>query len=126
MPWEDPKQSESSLTMPLVFTTPLHTAINRSTFANRAWRPALSRAGIKSTRATGMHALRHYFDSVVLDKRQSVKAVAEYLGRSNPAFTLRACTHKLPISADRAREAYDDLFGGEDGSCVPAAAQDAD
>lgn len=62
-----------------------------------------------------MHALRHYFASVLLDEGESIKAVAEYLGHSDPAFTLRTYTHLMPTSAHRARHSFDDLFGGQDG-----------
>ena len=39
-----------------------------------------------------MHALRHFYASVLLDAGESVRALAEYLGRADPAFTLRVYT----------------------------------
>lgn len=66
-----------------------------------------------------MHALRHYYASVLLDAGENVKALAEYLGHSDPGFTLRTYTHLMPNSQDRARNAIDGAFGaapeGEDG-----------
>lgn len=53
--------------MPLVFTTPRRNAINRSDFNRKSWHPALHAAGITPTRATGMHALRHFYASALLD-----------------------------------------------------------
>src|SRR6266545_4998992 len=58
LPWEDPA-SATMVTARLVFTTPRGNAINRATFDEKSWRPAIIAAGIVPTRATGMHALRH-------------------------------------------------------------------
>lgn len=45
-----------------------------------------------------MHALRHFYASVLLDGGESIKAVSEYLGHADPAMTLRvagaAARHK--------------------------------
>jgi integrase len=119
LPWEDPARGEL-VTVSLVFATPRRNAINRATFNDKAWHPALIFAGIEPTRATGMHALRHFFASVLLDKGESIKAVAEYLGHADPAFTLRTYTHLMPSSDRRARSAFDDLFGGPDDSPRPS------
>ncbi|GGS54496.1 hypothetical protein GCM10010238_49870 [Streptomyces griseoviridis] len=45
-----------------------------------------------------MHALRHAYASVPLDAGESIKALSEYLGHSDPGFTLRTYTHLLPSS----------------------------
>ena len=46
-----------------------------------------------------MHALRHFFASVLLDAGESIKAVSEYLGHTRmPGFTLRTYTHLMPAS----------------------------
>ena len=66
------------------------------------------------SRVTGMHALRHFYASALLDAGESIKALAEYLGHSDPAFTLRVYTHLLPSSAKRTRKAIDDLLGARD------------
>lgn len=52
-----------------------------------------------------MHALRHFYASVLLDAGESVKAVSEYLGHSDPGLTLKAYAHLMPSSRDRARKA---------------------
>ena len=54
-----------------------------------------------------MHALRHYFASVLLEDGVSNKAVATYLGHMDPGFTLRTYTHVMPSSEDRMRHAVD-------------------
>ncbi|GAA3242321.1 hypothetical protein GCM10020216_068840 [Nonomuraea helvata] len=38
----------------------------------------------------------------------SAKELAEYLGHSDPGFTLRVYAHMMPGSHDRARKAIDD------------------
>jgi integrase len=54
-----------------------------------------------------MHALRHYYASVLLDAGESIKAVAEYLGHTDPGFTLRVYTHLMPSSHERTRRTID-------------------
>ncbi len=50
-----------------------------------------------------MHALRHFYASVLLDAGESIKAVSEYLGHSDPGLTLKVYAHLMPSSRDRAR-----------------------
>jgi integrase len=57
-----------------------------------------------------MHALRHFYASVLLDAGENIKALAEYLGHSDPGFTLRTYTHLMPNSQARARGAIDQAF----------------
>jgi integrase len=52
-----------------------------------------------------MHALRHFYASVLLDAGECIKAVAEYLGHSDPGFALRTYTHLLPSSEQRTHQA---------------------
>lgn len=112
LPWEDPLRGTPT-TARLILTTPRRNAINRATFDGKSWRPAIMRAGIEPTRATGTHALRHFYASALLDAGESIKALAEYLGHADPAFTLRTYTHLMPSSEGRARRAIDALFNGE-------------
>ncbi|MDI5937069.1 MULTISPECIES: tyrosine-type recombinase/integrase [unclassified Micromonospora] len=58
-----------------------------------------------------MYALRHFYASALLDAGESIKAVASYLGHADPGFTLRVCTHLMPASEERTRNAIDGLFG---------------
>ncbi|MFJ2929484.1 hypothetical protein ACIPIU_31305 [Streptomyces massasporeus] len=57
-----------------------------------------------------MHALRHFYASVLLDVGENVKALSNYLGHSDPGFTLRVYTHLMPSSDARARNAIDSLY----------------
>lgn len=84
-----------------------HKPLNRNYFNSHIWRPALLAAGVEPSRANGMHALRHFYASVLIDAGESVKAVAEYLGHADPGFTLRVYAHLFPSSEDRARHAVD-------------------
>jgi integrase len=111
LPWEDPVKGDP-VTVLLAFTTPRRNAINRETFNEKAWHPALRAACIEPAREHGMHALRHYFASMLLAAGMSIRDVAEYLGHADPAFTLRVYTHLLPSSDRRARRVFDDLFDG--------------
>jgi hypothetical protein len=85
-----------------------------------SWKRALRTAGVEPTRANGMHALRHYYASVLLDDGVSIRALAEYLGHADSGFTLRTYTHLMPTSEDRARQAVDAAFSRE-----PDVSQDA-
>jgi integrase len=56
-----------------------------------------------AAREHGMHALRHFYTSVLLDAGESIKALAEYLGHSDPGLTLKVHAHLMPSSRDRGR-----------------------
>lgn len=90
-----------------------HAFFHRSTYNREIWKPAVEGAGITPTSSTGMHALRHFYASALLDAGESVRALATYLGHSDPGFTLRVYTHLMPSSDDRTRRAIDNLFGAD-------------
>ncbi len=104
----------------LVFTTRERGLTSRSYYNPHIWKAALRTAGVDPTRANGMHALRHFYASVQLEAGTSIRALAEYLGHTDPGFTLRVYTHLMPSSADRARQAVDDALSKtlEAASCV--------
>jgi hypothetical protein len=84
--------------------------IQRTYYNNQIWKPALRKARVEPTRESGMHALRHHYASVLLDGGVSIRALAEYLGHSDPGFTLRIYAHLMPDSEDRARAVVDAAF----------------
>ena len=109
------------VTAPLLFYTRERTALHRSYFNPYVWKPALVTAGAlparqpgasryAPSRDQGMHALRHFYASVLLDAGESIKALSEYLGHSDPGFTLRTYTHLMPSSASRTRKAVSAVF----------------
>ena len=91
-------------------------ALDRHYFNTRLWKPALATAGIQASRANGMHALRHFYASVLLDAGESIKALSEYLGHSDPGFTLRTYTHLLPNSEQRTRQGVGRAHAGGAGT----------
>ena len=109
LPWEDPVHGEAC-TVPLVFTTQRGSAVRQQVAADQIWHPALRAAGVEVTRVNGMHALRHLYASALLDAGENVKALAEWLGHADPAFTLRVYAHLMPESPQRARRAIDALL----------------
>ncbi|MER5399335.1 tyrosine-type recombinase/integrase [Streptomyces sp. NPDC002599] len=108
------------VTCRLIFTGELGAVIRRGTFNDYVWKPALAAAGVipereigerhQAAREYGMHALRHFYASVLLDAGENIKAISEYLGHADPALTLRVYAHLLPSSQDRARRAVDTVF----------------
>ncbi|GAA4198816.1 tyrosine-type recombinase/integrase [Actinocatenispora rupis] len=109
LPWENPASDETR-TASLVFTTKWRRAHNRNTFNHYIWRPALTAAGVVPGRTNGMHALRHFYASALLDAGENIKALSAYLGHHDPGFTLRTYTHLMPASEDRTRRAIEQLF----------------
>jgi integrase len=98
------------VTASLIFTGPMGLALDRNRFNDRVWRPALRGAGVETGRDNGMHALRHFYASVLPDAGESIKALSEYLGHHDPGFTLRTYTHLMPSSETRTRAAVDRVF----------------
>ncbi|MDP9440759.1 MAG: site-specific integrase, partial [Actinomycetota bacterium] len=91
----------------LIFTSREHKPLNRNYFNSHIWKPPLKAAGVPPLRKNGLHALRHFYASMLMDAGESAKAVAEYLGHADPGFTLRVYAHLFPSSEERARKAVD-------------------
>ncbi|MEU2755810.1 tyrosine-type recombinase/integrase [Streptomyces albidoflavus] len=108
-------------------------AVRRTDFNTRFWKPALVAAGVippplpgrrhQAAREHGMHALRHFYASVLLDAGENIKALSTYLGHTDPGFTLRVYTHLLPSSEGRARRAMDAMYEAAQPSDGPKTAQ---
>ncbi|MFF4649359.1 tyrosine-type recombinase/integrase [Streptomyces sp. NPDC001380] len=118
LPWLRP--DGPPVTKLLHFTGAELGAIRRNDFNTHAWKPALVTAGViperapgqpyKESREDGMHALRHFYASVLLDAGENIKALSAYLGHADPGFTLRTYTHLMPSSETRTRRAVDEMF----------------
>jgi integrase len=125
LPWNDPgsRRHGQDVTAVLMFTARAGQALNASTFNTVAWRPARRKAGITSHEGgDGMHALRHYYASVLLSGGVDVRALSEYLGHHDPAVTLRVYAHLMPAAEARALRAVENALAGEDHG--PNTAQD--
>ena len=67
-------------------------------FNKVGWQGAFRAAGVEyRNRADGMHALRHLYTSTLLAQGVSIKELAEYLGHSDPGFTLRTYIHPRAV-----------------------------
>ena len=118
LPWRTP--DGSPLTKLLIFSRKGDGPVRRGDFNVYVWKPALVAAGVipeprpgerhQAAREHGMHALRHFYASVLLDAGENIKALSQYLGHSNPGFTLRVYTHLMPNSEGRTRRAIDRLY----------------
>ncbi|MFI5754635.1 tyrosine-type recombinase/integrase [Streptomyces sp. NPDC051569] len=118
LPWKTP--DGPPVTRKLIFTSGVGNAIWRSYFDDYVWKPALAFAGVIPPKDAGqryaaapddgMHALRHFYASMLLDAGESIKALSVYLGHSDPGFTLRIYTHLMPSSEERTRAAVSAVF----------------
>lgn len=52
-----------------------------------------------------MHALRHFYTSVLLDAGEAIKTLSTSLGHADPGFTLRVYMRLLPSREGRSRRA---------------------
>jgi len=112
LPWKEP--GGKPVTSLLVFTTPRLHGIRATYFDRLDWKPAVIRAGQPGTREDGMHILRHTFASVLLRAGVDIKTVAEYLGHSDPSFTLRTYCHLMPGGDEKMKLAIDAHAAGPD------------
>ena len=88
------------------------------------WKPALSRAGIipppvkdkrgihryrGGDRKNGMHALRHFYSTTLLDAGVSLAGVMEFMGHSREGkpITLGVYGHVTEETFEQARQAID-------------------
>ncbi|WP_282202643.1 tyrosine-type recombinase/integrase [Kitasatospora fiedleri] len=122
LPWKTPDGPK--VTYRLLFSNTAGGLVWKSNFNLQDWKPALATAGLiptpgpgesyASAREHGMHALRHFYASVLLDSGESIRAVSDYLGHADPALTLRVYAHLMPNSQERARKVVDRLFQWDD------------
>ncbi|NUV83381.1 site-specific integrase [Streptomyces sp. CAI-155] len=118
LPWRKPDGPK--VTARLLFTNSASGVVWRSNFNIQEWKPALAAAGLideadetgkyASARQHGMHALRHFYASVLLDAGESIKAVSQYLGHTDPGLTLRVYAHLMPSTQERTRTAIDNML----------------
>jgi len=120
LPWAEP--GGKPVTAQLLVTGDGNRVYTGDLFSKVVWQGAFRAAGVEyRSRADGMHALRHFYASTLLAHGVSIKELAEYLGHSDPGFTLRTYTHLVPSSYERARVAIDGVFGLESADGLEAA-----
>jgi integrase len=96
----------------LLLGTSTGRAVRRDNF-NTIWRDALHACGIRNSSETGTQRLRHRYASLMLAGGADIRELAEYLGHSDPAITLRIYVHLLRSSPDRARKAIEKMLDAE-------------
>lgn len=117
LPWNDPgsKRHGQLVTETVMFTGHGGGAVNASTFNGQAWARGRKAAGTAhDPYQDGMHALRHYFASVLLAGGVDIRALSEYLGHHDPAITLRIYAHLMPQAETRALGAIEEALRVED------------
>lgn len=123
LPWDVP--SGKPTTARLIVTSVRGLAVAANDFNRNYWKDALDAAGVPSARyENGMHELRHFFASALLDQGESIKAVAEWLGHTDPAFTLATYTHLMPNSDERTKSAIAGIYARRGASVDPATVRD--
>ncbi|HXN60017.1 MAG TPA: tyrosine-type recombinase/integrase [Acidimicrobiales bacterium] len=91
----------------LIFTNARGEPIRRARFSE-IWRPAAQSAGLPE--GSGMHALRHYYASLLIRHGESVKVVQARLGHASAAETLDTYSHLWPDAEDLTRAAVDSVL----------------
>lgn len=114
LPWGTPDGKPH--TARVIVTSAWGKIVDAKDFNKDRWKPALKKAGVAHGKyENGMHELRHFFASVLLDQGESIKAVSEWLGHADASFTLQTYTHLMPSSDERTRKVIDGLYSRKDG-----------
>jgi integrase len=88
----------------LIFVNGSREPIHRASWSH-VWVPAVDRAGLP--KGTGMHALRHYYATVLIHGGASVKTVQLALGHTTPTITLNTYVGHWPDAIDTTRALID-------------------
>lgn len=105
LPWDSPNGKPVTIDVYLTRSTlgPFNAESVR-----RNWGKACGRAGIHKDRQ-GFHHLRHTYASRLLSSGVDIRALSEFLGHSDPGFTLRTYCHLQSSATYAARKAIDDV-----------------
>lgn len=118
--WRDASGQERTVKhRGLIFTTLRHTPITRGVLG-RAWAPARDAMGLEP--GDGLHQLRHFYASLLIEKGRSVKEVQERLGHASAQETLDTYSHIWPSADQGTRDAIDAAFNDESGDTPKDAA----
>jgi integrase len=127
LPWDVPAGEPT--TVRLIVTSVRGLVVAANDFNRNYWKAALKKVSVPYGRyENGMHELRHFFASVLLDQGESIKAVAEWLGHADAAFTLQTYTHLMPSSDARTRNVISGVYDrkAQRSADGPATAQTAE
>lgn len=124
LPWG--RADGPPVTKRLIFSAPRGGIVWRNLFNTDQWKPALVQAGVipaptkgrktpPAAREHGMHALRHFYASVLLDAGENIRAISEYMGHTDPSLTLKIYAHLMPNSKERSQAAVAALYERRDG-----------
>jgi integrase len=92
----------------LVFVGPKGTALRRSNFARRFWKPAAARAGLPTD--LRFHDLRHTCVAFLIDLGMQQYDVMRHLGHSSIKTTIDLYGHKFPNRDGELRRGLDSLY----------------
>lgn len=105
LPWGRPDGPHKTFQLLFSWQGPRYQGACRRDLVNPKWAAARARAGIPVADETGMHVLRHTAASAWLAGGVDIRALAAWLGHSDPAFTLRTYAHLMPSAPDGGRKA---------------------
>lgn len=103
----------------LIFTNSLGKPIQRGAWS-KAWETATTKADallessgseVRVPDEATMHGLRHFYASVLIAARESVKTVQKRMGHAKPSITLDTYSHLWPEAEDTSRAAVEAIFG---------------
>jgi integrase len=124
LPWRVPDGKPRQVR--LLLATAAGFAVRRDSF-NHVWRQAIRASGLQVSDETGTHQLRHRYASMMLAGGVDIRALAQYMGHSDPAITLRTYIHLTGTAPDRARKAIETaLAAEEDDEATPPASETGD
>ncbi|WP_405750049.1 site-specific integrase [Streptomyces sp. NBC_00012] len=119
----DPRKPLTRTAM-LVFPNERGEPVRRSRWS-RAWQTIVERANKVLEEpvpaGTTAHDLRHFYASVLIKHRESVKTVQKRLGHSKPSITLDTYTHLWPDGEDTTAAAIEAALGDVPPACPPVA-----
>ncbi|MEV0039036.1 tyrosine-type recombinase/integrase [Streptomyces sp. NPDC050804] len=111
------------VTVRLIFYTREKTAIQSNWFNSYVWKPALAAVGLiapldptakgrrwEKSHDKMMHALRHLYASMMINGGVDVYTLADRLGHSDPAFTLRKYVHRVAGAGSKVRQAVKGMY----------------
>jgi integrase len=74
------------------------------------WHPAVKSAGLTPSTKTGLHQLRHFYGSLLIDGGATMLEVQEYMGHASITITADIYGHLFERATDKARSIVDAAF----------------